>query len=487
MADDVVAVAHQLAAHAPDATARRAAVDVVERLSGPLRVAIAGRVKAGKSTLLNALVGERLAPTDAGECTRLVSRYRRGVGYDVAAALYDGRRVPLGFERAGGRLDVRLGAVDERDVAFLDVSWPSSMLASITLIDTPGLESLDDDNSRRTRDFLTSDDDRPSDADAVIYLLRHAHRADMQFLDAFMDRSVGAASPVNAVAVLSRADEIGAGRLDAMESAARIAARYQQDPQLLGLCAAVVPMAGLLAETGLTLREDEAAVLRELIATDDAVLERMLLSADQFRDVDASALTVEARRELLARLGMFGVRCCVADLRAGLPATAASLGPRLVERSGLPRLRSLLDTHFGPRARVLQARTAIVSLRSVARSLRESAPQLAADVERRLEQIESSTVQFALVRAAHLVATGEASIPAPARTELDRLVGGGDPATLLGLRPSTPPAELRHAAFAAIGRWRTLAADPLVGPATIEVADVAARALEHAVVTLPPG
>ena len=40
---------------------------IVERLQGPMRVAIAGRVKAGKSTLLNALVGERLAPTDAGE------------------------------------------------------------------------------------------------------------------------------------------------------------------------------------------------------------------------------------------------------------------------------------------------------------------------------------------------------------------------------------------------------------------------------------
>ena len=41
------------------------------RLDEPLRVAIAGKVKAGKSTLLNALVGERLAPTDAREysCT----------------------------------------------------------------------------------------------------------------------------------------------------------------------------------------------------------------------------------------------------------------------------------------------------------------------------------------------------------------------------------------------------------------------------------
>ena len=48
------------------------------RLDEPLRVAIAGKVKAGKSTLLNALVGEQVAPTDAGECTRVVTWYRDG-------------------------------------------------------------------------------------------------------------------------------------------------------------------------------------------------------------------------------------------------------------------------------------------------------------------------------------------------------------------------------------------------------------------------
>ena len=41
----------------------------VARLEGPLRIAVAGKVKAGKSTLLNALVGEQIAPSDAGECS----------------------------------------------------------------------------------------------------------------------------------------------------------------------------------------------------------------------------------------------------------------------------------------------------------------------------------------------------------------------------------------------------------------------------------
>ena len=36
-----------------------------DRLDEPLRVALAGSLKAGKSTLLNALVGQDIAPTDA--------------------------------------------------------------------------------------------------------------------------------------------------------------------------------------------------------------------------------------------------------------------------------------------------------------------------------------------------------------------------------------------------------------------------------------
>ena len=479
VADDVIAVAKRIVTAAPTPEIRDQAQAVVDRLSGPLQVAIAGRVKAGKSTLLNALVGERLAPTDAGECTKIVSRYRRGQGYEVVARMRDGRSESLAFTRSGGSLDIKLGGIAEADVETIEVSWPTSALESITLIDTPGLASINDENSRRTRDFLEADPERPSDADAVIYLIRHAHRADIAFLDAFMDRSVTAASPVNAVAVLSRADEIGAGRADAMESSARIARRYEVDPQLRGLCAAVVPLAGLLAETGLTLREDEVASLRMLAGTDDDTLTIMLMSADQFCELTSSELTVESRRDLLARFGMFGIRLAIDEVRSGRATTAATLGPILVERSGLLALRELISRHFAPRARILQARSGLTALRSIARTVRGIDPIVASDIERRVEQIEATTIQFAQVRAAHLVGSGAVVLAADERTELDRLLSGAAPESLLGLALSATRDQVRAAALAGISRWRTLASDPLADPTVIEVCEVATRTLEH--------
>jgi Dynamin family len=88
--DEVRTLLDRSLAESTDPSLRGRLTDARRRVDEPLRVAIAGKIKAGKSTLLNALVGEELAATDAGECTRIVTWYADGPTYSVTAHLKGG-------------------------------------------------------------------------------------------------------------------------------------------------------------------------------------------------------------------------------------------------------------------------------------------------------------------------------------------------------------------------------------------------------------
>ncbi|HSL77402.1 MAG TPA: dynamin family protein, partial [Candidatus Limnocylindrales bacterium] len=336
LATEVRAIA-ALARQAAEGTPHADAIDaLVRRLDDPLRVAIAGRVKAGKSTLLNALVGERLAATDAGECTRIVTWYRHALGYQVTADLRPDGHAELPFRREDGELSIDLGEHGVDGIERIEVGWPSAKLESMTLIDTPGLGSANEGTSARTMaSLLDAGVEGPADADAVLYLMRHLHHGDARFLEAFMDHSIAHASPVNAVVVLSRADEIGAARPDALESAATIASRYANDPRVRELASGVVPVAGLLAETGATLRQDQFHWVRQLARLPPDVRDRLLVSVERFRDADENPLGETIREELLDRLGLFGLRFAVGLVADGSVGTAPELSAALLERSGI--------------------------------------------------------------------------------------------------------------------------------------------------------
>jgi hypothetical protein len=461
----------------PDTTAKELITSALARLDEPLRVAIAGKVKAGKSTLLNAMVGEELAPTDAGECTRVVTWYRDAPAYQVVMHLADGTAEQRPFDRVSGALRIDLGRPAEQ-VGHLEVGVPSRRLRDHTLIDTPGIASLSADVSLRTLAFLESDDERPGQADAVIYLLRHMHGADLRFLEAFHGDGLVSGSPMNAVGVLSRADEIGGCRLDAMNAAGRIAARYQADERLRRLCPIVVPIAGLLGMAGATLREDEFRPLATIAAAPIGDVVELLLTADRV----ASATTpipvaVPERRLVLARLGLFGVRLGVQLIRDGTVASAADLARELTARSGLSRLREVLDAQFVGRSRVLKARSALAALDV---GLRSSPDGPNRELTAEAEEIRASAHEFIEVRILHLLRSGRIPGRPEQLAEMDRLLGGAgaEVPARLGVAPGTVPERLATVAGEALARWQRIAEHPLSARDLRNAARATARSCE---------
>jgi Dynamin family len=448
------------------------------RLDEPLRIAVAGRVKSGKSTLLNALVGERLAPTDAGECTRIVTWYRDGHTYQVMGYPKHGRPRQLRFEREEAAIEVDLGGMPPEEIDQLVVTWPSQTLRTATLIDTPGIGSLSERMSQRAWDLLTSDDEEESPADAVLYLMRHLHSNDLEFLRAFHDTEVSRPNPVNAIGVLSRADEIGVGRIDTMASARRIAGRLATDPGVRRVVQTVLPVAGLLAETAVTLTETEVGQLRRVADLDVRPAEELLLSADRFLELMPElGLTSIEREALLARFGLFGVRLAAMLLRRGVAATAGELSRELVARSGLTELREVLASLFFERSDILKSRSALLALDSLTRAdPRPGSQALAGEIE----QIVASAHPFNELRVLSALRAGWVSGKPEVVEDLERLIGGLGAATYLRLHlpPDAGPGDLSEAAHAALMRWQRRAENPLTGREMAVAARVAIRSCE---------
>lgn len=480
--------------YADDREALERIAELEQRLREPLRVALAGMVKAGKSTLLNALLGEQIAPTDTAECTRVVTWYRYSATPRITLHPREGGPVRIPVRREHGRLVIDLGGRKAEEVDWIDVGWPLAGLQSMILIDTPGIASLSEDASARASRFLTPEDS-PSAADAVVYLMRHLHGSDVHFLEAFRDSAAGAAQTVCAVAVLSRADEIGSGRIDSLLSAGKVAARYERDGDLASLVLGVIPVAGLVAEGARTLRESEFAAFRLLAGLDRAERERLLVSADRFiRDTATTALDTAERRELLARFGIFGVRLATALIRGGV-VNSTELAEAMVQQSGLSELQQFVRDQFRARATTLKVRGVLQELE---RLMRSSPRAAATDVDS--PGVDSATVYAGIERiAAGAHELRELSLLAVARSEglplpdadaadaLSIIGAHGTPVHVrLGLAENAGLQAQRDEVAAKAAHWRRLAASPLTETATAGVCRVVLRSLDEIAARIGP-
>lgn len=196
-----------------------------DKINEPCVLAIAGRVKAGKSSFLNALLGKKLAVVGINETTATINMFRKRTSSDDPS-----HEIKIIWEN---------GSVSYEDYSFMDKLQGTSidvlnlakqirrveyitddeLLDRITLVDTPGTDAQSGDgdtsHEKTVEEYLlrkkhTSETLYYTDtADAIIYLTGMvANQSNEHFLQEFSTTTGRTSSALNSIGILARADEL---------------------------------------------------------------------------------------------------------------------------------------------------------------------------------------------------------------------------------------------------------------------------------------
>jgi GTP-binding protein EngB required for normal cell division/tetratricopeptide (TPR) repeat protein len=202
----LLAWTHDFAAATPALVGLAAAAGhAAEALDRPLLVAVMGEFNAGKSSFVNALSGDEVAPTGVTPTTATVNVLRYGAAPAARVIRHDGgaRDLPVADVTS---LLAHLGDEEARAVRLVEIFLPVEALRRVEIVDTPGLNSIRPEHERVARDFL-------QEADAIVWVFAIGQAAKATEREA-LAFAHGAGKRV--LGVLNKVDRADAAEIDAV-------------------------------------------------------------------------------------------------------------------------------------------------------------------------------------------------------------------------------------------------------------------------------
>jgi len=146
-------------------TMKDALADAQRRLEEDVfNLVVLGQFKRGKSTLVNALLGEEVLPTAVIPLTSLVTIADHAADPHALVLYLDGRREQIPLHQVADYVTERANPANRKGVQEVRVFHPAKFLEQARLIDTPGVGSVYLHNTRVAYDFLPH-------ADAAIFVV----------------------------------------------------------------------------------------------------------------------------------------------------------------------------------------------------------------------------------------------------------------------------------------------------------------------------
>lgn len=180
-----------------------------QNLHEPLKIVVLGEVKAGKSTLVNSLIGKKVSYTNVVEATAAILEIKYNNQEKISINRIDGNNIEL---MSLNELDNLIDENKNNQEFFSKINKISiqtniDRLKEITLVDTPGLNTVTNENERRTEDYIAN-------ADVILWILNSHHLGQSDVVDK-IEEVLDYGKPI--ICVLNRIDEINCDSYDLIE------------------------------------------------------------------------------------------------------------------------------------------------------------------------------------------------------------------------------------------------------------------------------
>ena len=487
----------------PDAKElERILYDMRERLEAPLRVAVAGIMKAGKSTFMNALIGDNLVYTGNLETTYTVCWFKYAATPSIQICFRDGSSVDAPYDELE-KWSVRKYEKENpkiNDVKYLIIYYPSEVLKILEFIDTPGLNSIYGTDAQNTLNFLEikgSEDTsaEASQADAIIYAFsRSAGGYDEELLRAFQNGGAQISSPINSVGILTKTDSTGIWNIDEpntpIEAATPVVNKIMENASMKHLVYASFPVCAKAVEGCNLLSDNDWDCLLKLsrVSKEDRV--DLLFDAELFAiDTDeyySQYGEKEIRASLINKLGQYGIMevCNQLDQKKNRD----EIKNILSEKCGITSVREVLLSHFGNRTFLIKTQFIFNTLKSVCRDLRNKyrnnadIREITGEIEEKIEELTIGIQTLNELRILQYYYNGQLTFLSDDEIEdFMQVTGeyGREPEKRLGIDGLASVGDMKNVAEKKISKWHEKASYFMMSNTYVDAATTIARSYEH--------
>lgn len=349
-----------------------------EELNSPCVLAVAGKVKAGKSFLINSLLGVDIAMTGNTETTATVNIFKKGSPLSkdkpILCIYVDGRKEWISKDQLmslQGTSDDALSKTAQIDKLIIYIN-DNPLLDYVTLVDTPGIgaevgEEGDSHQIHTDAYFKLRERHQQetislsNSADAIIYLFNTVPtEIDKVFLTSLYDSGHGLSS-LNGIGVLSKVDK----DLSQVENIPRFRSEFEHN------LFDIIPTSAAIEKYLPPL--DKARDLRDKLKSgfsQDKGFDLAMSSETSFlhEKLPFCNMTIEERKSILKSFAETDIAWSSFALIAKHLYYSDNISETLVKLkdiSGISNLKNIIFNHFFNRSHMLRGHKIIEELRRI--------------------------------------------------------------------------------------------------------------------------